>query len=140
MERAAVYAWDRDPWARGDYAWFRPGQVSAFLPHLAAPEGRVHFAGEHTSLYHAWIQGALESGIRAAKEIHEAPEVFAIPGSVHAPQSRGCHALLKQGAKLVESAADVLEEFPAKAPVLRPAPAEVAPTAAADRAQIAGAA
>ena len=36
-----------------------------------SPEGRIHFAGEHCSLYHAWIQGALESGIRAAREIHE---------------------------------------------------------------------
>ena len=43
-----------------------------------APEGRIHFAGEHTSLYHAWIQGALESGIRAAKEIHEAPAVRSV--------------------------------------------------------------
>ena len=41
-------------------------------PAIVAPEGRIHFAGEHTSLYHAWIQGALESGIRAAREIHEA--------------------------------------------------------------------
>jgi len=39
---------------------------------IVAPEGRIHFAGEHTSLYHAWIQGALESGIRAAREVHEA--------------------------------------------------------------------
>ena len=37
------------------------------------PEGRIHFAGEHCSLYHAWIQGALESGIRAAQAIHETP-------------------------------------------------------------------
>jgi len=39
--------------------------------------------------------------------------VFAIPGSIHAPQSRGCHALIKQGAKLVESAGDVQDELPA---------------------------
>jgi monoamine oxidase len=39
--------------------------------HIAAPEGRIHFAGEHTSLAHAWIQGAIESGLRAAWEIAE---------------------------------------------------------------------
>lgn len=69
VERAAVYAWDRDPWARGDYAWFRPGQVRAFLPHIAAAEGRIHFAGDHTSTRPGWMQGALDSGIRAAREV-----------------------------------------------------------------------
>ena len=38
-------------------------------------------------------------------------EVLAIPGSIHAPQARGCHALIKQGAKLVETAQDVIEEL-----------------------------
>jgi monoamine oxidase len=69
LERGASYAWDADPWSRGDYAWFRPGQVRRFLPHLAAPEGRVHFAGDHTSTSPGWMNGALESGLRAAGEI-----------------------------------------------------------------------
>jgi monoamine oxidase len=69
VERAAVCAWDADPWARGDYAWFRPGQVRALLPHVATPEGRIHFAGDHTSTRPGWMQGALDSGLRAAHEV-----------------------------------------------------------------------
>jgi monoamine oxidase len=69
VERASVYAWDADPWARGDYAWFRPGQVRALLPHVATPEGRIHFAGDHTSTRPGWMQGALDSGLRAAHEV-----------------------------------------------------------------------
>lgn len=69
LERAAVYAWDADPWARGDYAWFRPGQMRALLPHLTPPEGRIHFAGDHTSSRPGWMQGALDSGLRAAGEV-----------------------------------------------------------------------
>jgi len=39
---------------------------------LEQPEGRVHFAGEHISAWPYWMQGALQSGLRAAKEVHEA--------------------------------------------------------------------
>jgi monoamine oxidase len=79
FERGTSYCWDADPWARGDYAWFAPGELGAFLPHLARPEGRVHFAGDHTSSLPGWMQGALASGRRAAEAVHAAasPDVQA---------------------------------------------------------------
>lgn len=73
FEAGVSKCWDEDPWARGDYAWFRPGQMESLLPHIARAEGRVHFAGDHTSAMPGWMEGALQSGQRAALEIDEAP-------------------------------------------------------------------
>lgn len=72
QEGGTSFCWDQDPWARGAYLWYRPGQMTSLLAHVARPEGRVHFAGEHTSDWPGWMQGALESGERAALEVQRA--------------------------------------------------------------------
>jgi monoamine oxidase len=73
--------WDEDPWVRGAWTHFRPGQMLAQLPHIAPPEGRVHFAGEHSSAWNSWMQGALESGNRVAGEINDATNRNAANGT-----------------------------------------------------------
>jgi len=69
FERGAVYRWAQDRWARGAFAVFHPGQMSSMMPHVWRPEGRLHFCGEHTSSWSGWMEGALESAERAAREV-----------------------------------------------------------------------
>ena len=73
FETGASHMWHDDPFAGGAFALFDPGQQTLLHDEIVKPEGRIHFAGEHASLYHAWIQGAFESGLRAAIAIHRSP-------------------------------------------------------------------
>ena len=68
FERGVTKCWTEDEWARGAWAFVGFTDFAATI----APEGRVHFAGEHLSPWFSWMQGALQSGLRAVKEIDEA--------------------------------------------------------------------
>jgi len=73
LEGVFSHCWDNDPWARGAVRLMRVGVRTTIGPDVATPDGRIHFAGEHTSDWYAWMNGALESGHRAADEINQAP-------------------------------------------------------------------
>ena len=73
LELSVSHSWDEDVAANGGYSMYVPGTLKTVGTCIGKPEGRIHFAGEHTAPFHlhATMQGALESGIRAAKEVHE---------------------------------------------------------------------
>ena len=69
VTRTASWSWDTYRWSGGAFAWFTPGQHVTLHRHVVAPEGRIYFAGEHASLTHTWMQGALESGLVAVRDM-----------------------------------------------------------------------
>jgi len=68
LKAVAIQSWATDRYAAGDWAVFRPGQVSAFANGIATAAGRLHFCGEHTARANRGMEGAMESGERAAIE------------------------------------------------------------------------
>ena len=88
FEGGVTKCWDDDEWARGASAYYKPGQFSSIKPYVAVPEGRIHFAGEHTSVWiDGWMQGALESGNRVAREVNESA-VPDLRGATERPTTR----------------------------------------------------
>ncbi len=73
IRRMDSWSWDNFPLSNGAFAWFLPGQHTSLYRHLLSPEGRVLLAGEHASLSHTWMQGALESALNAIKVIGSNP-------------------------------------------------------------------
>ena len=70
FERGVSKCWTEDEWSRGAWAFVGFDFLTA-----AAPDGRIHFAGEHLSPWVSWMQGALSSGLRAVREIEEGAKV-----------------------------------------------------------------
>jgi monoamine oxidase len=66
---AAYHSWAQDPFSAGDWAYFAPGTVTRYLPAMFQPHGRVHFCGEQTAVAARGMEGAMESGERAAIEV-----------------------------------------------------------------------
>lgn len=66
-----VHSWGADPFAGGAYACWQPGQITRYANELAKPHGRIFFAGEHTAAIARGMEGAMESGERAAFEVLE---------------------------------------------------------------------
>ena len=86
-EGAVYHSWNQDPFSRGDYVFYSSGQFNELWPHVATPEGRIHFAGDQTAVKSGWQDGAISSGHRAALEIaNNAPAALSsAPASPSAP-------------------------------------------------------
>jgi monoamine oxidase len=68
LQAVGIHSWATDRHAAGDWAVFRPGQVTAFGNLMSNAAGRLHFCGEHTARANRGMEGAMESGERAAVE------------------------------------------------------------------------
>jgi monoamine oxidase len=69
LEFVALHSWGADPYAGGAWAYFRPGDVTRYAAKLGAAHGRLHFCGEHLAVESRGMEGAMESGERAAAAV-----------------------------------------------------------------------
>lgn len=71
LKPVKVWSWNRHPFYGGAYAYWKPGQISRFASVMSRPWHRLHLAGEHTAVLNRGMEGAMESGERAAFEVLE---------------------------------------------------------------------
>lgn len=69
LKLVKTWSWNRSPFAGGAYAYWKPGQITRFSNEMRTPWHRIHFAGEHTAVLNRGMEGAMESGERAAFEV-----------------------------------------------------------------------
>ncbi|PIO25415.1 hypothetical protein AB205_0147090 [Aquarana catesbeiana] len=74
--KTVVKRWSLDSYSMGAFAHFIPYQYSNLFEYLAQPEGRIYFAGEHTSAPHGWIDTAIKTGLKAARAVHRDANTF----------------------------------------------------------------
>ncbi|XP_075045953.1 L-amino-acid oxidase-like [Mixophyes fleayi] len=74
--KSVVKKWSLDPYSMGAFAFFTPYQFGNMYQPLSQPEGRIYFAGEHTSYPHGWIDTAIKTGLKAARDIHKDANMF----------------------------------------------------------------
>lgn len=72
----ASHSWSQYPFSGGAFSMFKPNQETELFPFIPVPEGRVHFAEDHTSTAPGWIEGTIQSGIRAAREVTDLPRSY----------------------------------------------------------------
>ena len=69
LKQVHFWKWSNNPYAGGAYAYWKPGQITKYANLMGNPNGRIHFAGEHTAKFFRGMEGAMESGERAASEV-----------------------------------------------------------------------
>ena len=69
LEPAAYHSWYQNPYSKGDWAYWQPGQISTFGKHVGNRHGQIHFCGEHTAVANRGMEGAMESAERVAFEV-----------------------------------------------------------------------
>jgi monoamine oxidase len=69
FEAGLTFSWDDDPFAQGAYAYYAKGEMAKFYPQVAKPVGRMFFAGDHTTPQPGWMDSAIRSGERAARQV-----------------------------------------------------------------------